>query len=61
MYYSIKAEINQCGALYIINSVGIAYHQNEVLYIVKPTEIHTYGVMRYKGDNVALDDIHADA
>ena len=27
--------------LYIINFVEIAYHQNEVLYIIKPTEIHT--------------------
>ena len=26
--------INQCEALYIINSAGIAYHQNEVLYII---------------------------
>lgn len=41
---------------------GIAYHQlRKKLYIIKPTEIHTFGVMRYKGDNVALDDIHADA
>ncbi len=49
---------------------SIVYHQFRkelhiiktlVLYIIKPKEIHTYGVMRYKGDIVALDDIHADA
>ena len=34
VYYSIKVAINQCEALYIANSVGIAYHQNEVLYII---------------------------
>ena len=28
VYYSIKVKTNQCGALYIINSAGIAYHQN---------------------------------
>ena len=33
--------------LYIINFIEIAYHQNEVLYIIKPTEIHT-----------SCDDIH---
>ena len=27
-------------AVYIINSAGIAYHQNEVLYIIKPQEMH---------------------
>ena len=38
--------------LYIINSIGIAYYQNEVLYIIKPT-VFLYtpkGVMRYKCD-----------
>ena len=35
--YSIKAKINQCEALYIINSAGIAYYQNEVLYSIKLT------------------------
>ena len=34
VYYNIKVEKNQCEALYIINSAGIAYHQNEVLYII---------------------------
>ena len=48
MYYSIKAEINQGGALYIINSEGIAYHQNEVLYIIKPQGNARWRVMRYK-------------
>ena len=28
MYYIRKPTINQCEALYIINSIGIAYHQN---------------------------------
>ena len=33
---------NQSGTLCISSiSQGIAYHQNEVLYIIKPTEIHT--------------------
>ena len=57
MYYSIKAKTNQCEALYIINSVGIAYLQNKVLYIIKPTVIHTYGVMRYNNGNAVVDDI----
>jgi len=48
--------------LYVINSEGIAYHQlRKKLHIIKPTEIHTCGVMRYKGGIDALDDIHADA
>ena len=28
--------INHAGGVYIINSEGIAYHQHEVLYIIKP-------------------------
>ena len=54
MYYSIKAVKNQCEALYIINSIGIAYHQlRKKLYIIKPTEIHPYGVMIYAyGDDI---------
>ena len=58
--YNIKAAINQCEALYIINSAGIAYHQNVVLYIINGETvayhqadsflIHTFGVMRYKCD-----------
>ena len=30
--------INHAGGVYIINSEGIAYHQHEVLYIIKPQE-----------------------
>ena len=42
--------------MYIINSAGIAYHQHEVLHIIKPTERYTRqsrdemqpeGLMRY--------------
>jgi len=53
------AHNNQCEALYIINSIGITYHQNEVLYIIiaKASLYTPKGVMRYKGDIVALDDI----
>ncbi|MBQ6872781.1 MAG: hypothetical protein IJO24_00570 [Clostridia bacterium] len=51
---------NQGEALYIINSVGIAYHQNEVLYVIKPTKYTPEGVMRYKGGIAALDDIQPD-
>ena len=47
---------NQGEALYIINSEGIAYHQNKVLYIIKPQE-YTPSVMIYAYG----DDIHADA
>ena len=38
---------NQGEALYIINSAGIAYHQNEVLYVIKPQEDTSQSVMRY--------------
>ena len=44
--------------MYIINSVGIAYHQHVVLYIIKPQENARWRVMRYKGGNAALDDMH---
>ena len=47
---------HRCEASYIINSEGIAYHQNEVLYIIKP-QIYTLRVMIYAFG----DDIHADA
>ena len=36
-----NSHINHVKDVYIINYVGIAYHQNEVLYIIKPTKIHT--------------------
>ncbi|MBR3954440.1 MAG: hypothetical protein IKJ63_03085 [Clostridia bacterium] len=47
--------------MHIINSVGIAYHQCEALHIIKPTEMHTFGVMRYNNGIAVVDDIHADA
>ena len=53
---------SQSEALYIINSVGIAYHQlRKKLYIIKPTECTPEGVMRYNNGDAVVDDIHADA
>ena len=47
--YSIILQTNQCEALYIINFEEIAYHQHEVLYIIKPQENPApEGLMRYK-------------
>jgi hypothetical protein len=40
---------NHAEGVYIINSVGIAYHQCEALYIIKPHEDARWRVMRYKG------------
>jgi hypothetical protein len=41
--------------VYIINSEGIAYHQHEVLYIIKPQGINArWRVMRYKGGTPPL-------
>ena len=40
-YYTIFSQINQGEALNIINSVGIAYHQHEVLYLIKPQGKYT--------------------
>ena len=48
---------NHAKGVYIINSVGIAYHQCEALYIIKPQEDARYRVMIYKGGIAALDDI----
>ena len=48
---------NHAVGVYIINSVGIAYHQCEALYIIKPQEDARYRVMIYKGGIAALDDI----
>ena len=31
------------------------------LHIIKPTETHTYGVMRYNNGIAVIDDIHANA
>ena len=53
--YTTFPEANQGKALYIINSIGIGYHQHEVLYIIKPQgkctlardEIQPEGLMRY--------------
>jgi hypothetical protein len=40
--------------VYIINSEGIAYHQHEVLYIIKPQVDARWRVMRYKGGSPPL-------
>ena len=36
--YTTSFKQNQCEALYIINSAGIAYHQHAVLHLIKPQE-----------------------
>ena len=48
---------NHAEGVYIINSVGIAYHQCEALYIIKPQVDARWRVMIYKGGIAALDDI----
>ena len=47
---------NHAKGVYIINSKGIAYHQHEVLYIIKPQENARWRVMRYSPKGA--DDIH---
>ena len=42
--------------MYIINSAGIAYHQHEVLYIIKPQVDARWRVM--KSSPKGADDIH---
>ncbi|MBQ8215939.1 MAG: hypothetical protein IJZ33_06720 [Clostridia bacterium] len=42
--------------MYTINSAGIAYHQHEVLYIIKPQEDARWRVMRYSPEGA--DDMH---
>ena len=49
-------QCNQGGALYIINSEGIVYHQHKVLHLIKPQE-YAPSVMIYAYG----DDIHAKA
>ena len=49
-------QCNQGESLYIINSVGIAYHQHKVLYIIKPQENTRWRVMRYSPKEA--DDMH---
>ena len=44
--------------MYIINSAGIAYHQHEVLYIIKPQARCTLKRDEIQGRLAALDDIH---
>ena len=44
--------------MYIISSEGIAYHQHEVLYIIKPQEKCTLARDEIQGRLAALDDIH---
>ncbi len=45
--------------MYIIHSVGMVYHQHEVLYIIKPQEdfIHAHGVMICHNGIAVVDDI----
>ena len=47
---------NHAVGVYIINSVGIAYHQCEALYIIKPQENTRWRVMRYSP--AGADDMH---
>ena len=47
---------NHAKGVYIINSAGIAYHQCEALYIIKPQEDARWRVMRYSPKGA--DDIH---
>ena len=47
---------NHAEGVHIINSVGIAYHQHEVLYIIKPQEDARCRVMRYSPKGA--DDMH---
>ena len=52
--YAIS-HLNHAKGVYIINSKGIAYHQHEVLYIIKPLENPApKGLMRYKGGSPPL-------
>ena len=59
--YITFQQTNQGEALYIINSVGIAYHQHAVLHLIKAQGgiIHGFAVMIYSSKEA--DDIHADA
>ena len=42
--------------MYIIRSEGMAYHQNGVLYIIKPQRNTRWRVMRYSPEGA--DDMH---
>ena len=44
--------------MYIINFEEIAYHQHEVLYIIKPQVRCTLARDDIQGRRAALDDIH---
>ena len=39
---TVNPQANQCEALYIINGKIVAYHQNEVLYIIIAKENTAY-------------------
>ena len=66
MYYNIFRQYNQeifgfshlnhAEGVYIINSVGIAYHQCEALYVIKSQVDARWRVMRYSPEGA--DDIH---
>ena len=58
----VTSRPNHAEGVYIINSVGIAYHQCEALYIIKPQEDARYRVMIYnKGrhQSAFVDEMHA--
>ncbi|MBQ3252511.1 MAG: hypothetical protein IJB02_04650 [Oscillospiraceae bacterium] len=44
--------------MYIINSVGIAYHQHTVLHLIKPQEKYTLARDEIQGRLADLDDMH---
>ncbi len=52
----MQCNFNHGKAVHIIHSAGMAYHQNDVLHIIKPTETCTLRVMIYTFG----DEIHAD-
>ena len=50
IFARMKRSAHHAEGVHIINSEGIAYHQHEVLYIIKPQENPApKGLMRYKG------------
>ena len=49
---------NHGKAVYIINSEGIAYHQHEVLYIIKTQARYTLKRDEMQRRQTAFDDIH---
>ena len=57
-----RRRINQGVALYIIKAERFAYHQHEVLYIIKPTVFNTHlRCDEIQRRRAAFDNIHANA